>query len=417
MGSPASRCHCPRRPARAPDPCGEAPRRPNLEHPSRPLPAPRPTLAALAHRTLTVALAALALVGQLAYVDALHWNSLGVGRLAQGSLHPALLSSVVTNAVVTAVAVAAALALTFRRDSERGSHALGLGLASWAYLLSYSGITVLLAPDPSSPLRLAYEAHFLFVEALGLAALLRFTALFPTPLTPAATLDPDELPVGLRSAQRVRRLFLTPRAAWVAGVAAPIALLSLTAALGRPLQDAALLLPTDLLRLAALAVVVVNVRGAFVAADLEGRRAVFWLVVGFSLLMGAVGALLGGNVLSAVTGWEIPRFNWRPAVLDLGVIGLIWGASMGVFYRGRLKPGLVARRAGVLAGAVTVGLFLAAGLESLVAGVVATRITLPAGTGTVVAGVAVTLLYLRTHRPIESMLYHAWSAGAHGGER
>lgn len=382
-----------------------------------PPPAPRLTLAALAHRTLAVALAALALVGQVAYMDALHWNSLGIRRLAQGSLHPALLSSVVTSAVVTTVAVAAALTLVFRRDSERGSHALGLSLATWAYLLSYSGITVLLAPDPSSSVRLVYEAHFLFVEALGLAALLRFTALFPTPLTPATTLDPDELPVGLRSAQRVRRLFLTPGGPWVAGVVAPLLLLGLTVALGRPVQDAALLLPTDLLRLAALAVVVVNMRGAFVAADLEGRRAMFWLVVGFALLMGAVGALLGGNVLSAVTGWEIPRFNWRPAVLDLGVIGLIWGASMGVFYRGRLRPGLVARRTGVLAGALTVGLFLAAGLESLVAGVVATRITLPAGIGTLVAGVAMTLLYMRTHRPIESMLYHAWSAGAHHGER
>lgn len=382
-----------------------------------PPPAPRLTLAALAHRALTVALAAMALVGQVAYLDALHWNSLGVRRLTQGSLHPALLSSVVTGAVVTAVAVAAALTLVFRSRPERGSHALGLSLSTWAYLLSYSGITVLLAPDPGAPSRLVFEAHFLFVEALGLAALLRFTALFPTPLAPEATLDPDELPVGLRTAQRVRRLFLTPTGPWAAGIVAPILLLAITTAAGRPLQDAALLLPTDILRLAALAVVVVNMRGAFVAADLEGRRAMFWLVVGFALLMGAVGALLGGNVLSAVTGWEIPSFNWRPAVLDLGVVGLVWGASMGVFYRGRLKPGLVARRIGVAAGALMVGLFLAAGLESLVAGVIATRVTLPAGIGTLVAGVAMTLLYLRTRRPIESMIYHAWAAGGDEGQR
>lgn len=380
-------------------------------------PAARLPLAALVHRTLTVALAALALVGQVAYLDALHWNSLGVRPLAQGSLNPALLSSVATSAVVTTVALAAALALVFRRDPERGGHPLGLSLATWAYLLSYSGITVLLAPDASSPLRLVYEAHFLFVEALGLAALLRFTALFPTPLTAATTLDPEELPIGLRSAQRVRRLFLTPWGPWMAGAVAPVLLLGFTAFLGRPLQDAALLLPTDLLRLAALSVVVVNLRGAFVSADLEGRRAVFWLVAGFTLLMGAVGALLGGNVLAAVTGWEIPRFNWRPAVLDLGVIGLIWGASMGVLYRGQLRPGLVARRTGVLAGAVTVGLFLAAGLESLVAGVVATRVTLPAGIGTLVAGLAMGLLYVRTRRPIESMIYHAWAAGPDDGTR
>lgn len=351
----------------------------------------------------------MALVGQVAYLDALHWNSLGVRRLAQGSLHPALLSAVVTSAVVTTVAVGAALALVFRRSRERGGHPLGLSLATWAYLLSYSGITVLLAPDPGAGVRPVYEAHFLFVEALGLAALLRFTALFPAPLPESATLDPDELPVGLRTAQRLRRLFLRSWGPWAAGLAAPLLLLSIAAGMGRPLQDAALLLLADVFRLAALAVTVLNLRCAFVAADRDARRTMFWLVVGFSLLMSAVGVLLGGNVLSAVTGWEIPSFNWRPAVLDLGVVGLIWGASMGVFYRGRLKPGVVARRTAVLGGALMVALFLAAGLESLVAGVVATRIQLPAGIGTVVAAVGMGLLYLRTHGPLEGVIYHAWA--------
>lgn len=381
-------------------------------------PHPRPTLATLAYRGLTLVLAALALLGQAVYLDALHWNALGLGRLTQGTLAPALLSAAVTGAVVTFVTAGAGVTMAFRRGGERGAHPLGLALVSWGYLLAYSGLTILLAPDPSSPWRLPFEAHFLLVEAVASAALVRFTAVFPSPLRIAALTAPEQLPVGLRTAQRGRILLLTPWGPWAAAVLGAGAVLGANAAGGGAAQDAGLNVVADAMRLGALAVVTLNLRSAFRDADLEGRRALFWFVVGFTLLLGAVGLLLGGNVLTAVTGWEIQGFNWRPVVLDLGVVGLVWGAAMGVYYAGPLRPGLVARRAGVLAGAATVALFLAAGLESLVAGVVATRITLPEGIGTVVAAVAVGLLYMNVRRPVESALYHAWSESAakHGAE-
>jgi hypothetical protein len=122
-----------------------------------------------------------------------------------------------------------------------------------------------------------------------------------------------------------------------------------------------------------------------------------------------VGALLGGNVLTAVTGWEIPGFNWRPAVLNLGVLGLVWGAAMGIFYRGPLKPGQVSRRAAVGGASLTVALFLAAGLESLVAGGVTSSVTLPRGIGTFVAFLTIGILYASARSAIESMIYHAWA--------
>ncbi|MHB1193252.1 MAG: hypothetical protein ACYC6F_09415 [Longimicrobiales bacterium] len=333
----------------------------------------------------------------------------GLGVLGENELHPALRSTVVTGAVVTLVVSFAALTLAFRSDGNRGARPFGLALAAWGYLLAYSGLTVLLAPAPEAPTRALFDVHFLLVEALALSALLRFTALFPVPLRRDAIQDPATVHPLLRAAQHVRAWLLSPAGPWLAGAGACALILAAAAAQGRPIQDAPLIVPADVFRLTALAVVVLNLRAAFVTADTEGRRAGFWFVVGFTLLLGAVGVLLGGNVLTAVTKWAIPGFNWRPVVLDLGVLGLIWGAVRGISYRGGRKPGPVARHAAVLGATVTVALFLAAGLESLLTGVVASPISLPRGGGTLISFVAMSLLYVRIREPVESMLYRAWA--------
>jgi len=354
-------------------------------------------------------LAALALTGQLVYLDVIFWNVSGLGALGENELHPALRSTVVTGAVVTVVVSVAALTLGFRSDGERGARPFGLALAAWGYLLAYSGLTILLAPEPETPARALFDAHFLLVEALALTALLRFTALFPVPLKREAIQDPATLNPLLQPAQHIRAWLLSPAGPWVAGAGACVLTQAANTAQGRPIQDAPLIVLADVFRLTALAVVVLNLRAAFVATNTEGRRAGFWFVVGFTLLLGAVGLLLGGNVLTAVTKWAIPGFNWRPVVLDLGVLGLIWGACMGISYRGALKPGPLARRASLLASTVTVALFLAAGLESLLTGVVASPVSLPRGFGTLISFVAMGLLYVRIREPVESMLYRAWA--------
>ena len=354
-------------------------------------------------------LAALALLGQLAYLDLIYWNVTGLGTLAEGDLQPALRSSVITGAVVTVVVVAAGLQLAFRADGNRGARPFGLALAAWGYLLAYSGLTILFAPAPESPEHALFDAQFLFVEALALAALMRFTALFPVPLRREAIRDPATLRLPLRPLQHVRVWLLSPVGPWVAGAGVCALILAANAGQGRPTEDAPLIALADASRLAALSVVVLNLRAAFIATDTDGRRAGFWFVVGFTLLLGAVGALLGGNVLTAVTKWAIPGLNWRPVVLDVGVVGLIWGSYRGIAYRGAQKPGPLARHAAVLGATVTVALFLAAGLESLLTGVVATPVILPRGVGTLTAFVATGLLYARIRRPVESMLYHAWA--------
>jgi len=380
----------------------------------RPPEPPRHILATVAYRGLTVLLAVLALAGQVTYLDVLYWNVLGVGELTVGGLHTAFRTSVIASASVTAVMAVLAIVLAFRRDSERGARPFALALAGWAYMLAFTGLTLLLSPESGDRLHGAFSAHFLFVEAIASAALLRFTASFPVRLAPEALEDPGTLSVWLRPLQRLRFVLLGSRAPWVAAVAAAVVILAVNRASGRQAEDAALLLLADAMRLAAIAVAVLNLRGAFVAADRDGRRAVFWFVVGFTLLLGAVGVLLGGNLLVAVTGWEHPDFNWRPIALNLGFVGLVWGATMAVAYRGSHRPGPMARHVAVLATAVVVALFLAAGLESLVKGVVAAPFPVPRGIGTVVAFVAVGLLYVRTRRPIEDLVYHAWAEAPEG---
>lgn len=362
-------------------------------------------------RGVTVILVALALLGQAAYLDVLYWNMMGLGRLAMGGVAPALLSAVITGAVVSAVSGILGLTMVFRGDGARGARPLGLALSAWSYLLAYSGITVLFAPDTGSALRFAFEAHFLGVEALGLAALVRFTTVFPRDLSPAALRSPEDLAVGLRTGQHLRLVLLRPWGPWVTAAVALALVLGVNAALGRSTQDTALLPLTDLMRILALAAVVLNLRVAFVSADRTNRRYMFWTVVGFTLLVGAVGALLGGNVLLAVTGWEIEGFNWRPVVLDLGVMGLLWGTAMAVFYNGAMRPGVFTRRLTVMFSMLTAALFLAAGMETLLVA----RSALPPGFGTVVAVVAVGILYVTSRRALESMLYHAWADTSDAG--
>lgn len=357
-----------------------------------------------AYRGVTVILVALALMGQAAYLDVLYWNTMGLGRLAMGGVAPALLSAVITGAVVSLVSGMLGVTMAFRGGGSRGARPLGLALSAWSYLLAYSGTTVLFAPDLGSPFRFAFEAHFLGVEAVGLAALLRFTTLFPTPLHDSDLRPPDQLAVGLRTAQHLRLLMLRPWGPWVFGAVALALVLGVNAGMGRTTQDTALLPLTDILRLLALAVVVLNLRVSFVSSGRDDRRHMFWMVVGFTLLVGAVGALLGGNVLVAVTRWEIPGLNWRPIVLDLGVMGLLWGTGMAVFYEGAMRPGVFTRRATVFLSMLTMALFLAAGMETLLV-----ARSLAQGIGTVLAAVAVGLLYATTRRPLESMLYHTWA--------
>ena len=295
-------------------------------------------LATLAYRGLTSFFSVLALLGQATYLDALYWRPLGFGSMSHGSLRPALLSAVITGAVVS-VAAAARRDLSVRGDNRRGARPLGLALAAWAYLLAYSGMVVLLSPRNGGILRTLFEGHFLIVESIGLAALLRFTAVFPGPLEASDLRAPETVPVGLRTLQRVRIWLLRPGAPWVAAFLAAAVSMVVNAAMGRRLQDTPLLSLVDVFRLGALTLVVLNLRHAFLLADLAMRTRMRSIVVGFTLLIGGVGLVLGGNVLAAVTNWELPRVNWRPSCSTWGC----WGCFGAERWRSSTKVRFIPR--------------------------------------------------------------------------
>lgn len=352
---------------------------------------------------------ALALLGQVAYLDALYWRTLGFGGITYDGTQPALLSAVVTGAVVSVFAGGLAIVMAYRGGGRHGARPLGLAFSAWAYLLAYSGLVVLFTPDLTSPWRIPFEAHFLVVEALGMAGLIRFTLLFPEPARASDFADPATLRYGLGTLQRARLLLLSPPTTWVVILAGVGGATFANELLGRSVQDTALLPLVDLMRLAGLALVVMNIRSAYLAADAGGRRRMLWIAVGFGALMGAIGILLGGNVLAAVTGWELPGLNWRPIVLDIGVIGLMLGAAMGVYYEGDLEPRRIARRGSIALGMAVAALFFASGLETLLSGGVSASVALPDGIGTAVAILIVGFVYTRTHRPLETVLSNAWA--------
>ncbi|MHC4925610.1 MAG: hypothetical protein ACYTG4_16285, partial [Planctomycetota bacterium] len=161
---------------------------------------------------------------------------------------------------------------------------------------------------------------------------------------------------------------------------------------------------------ATFAVVVINLRGSWDARDADGRCRLLWMAVGMSLLVGAVALLVGGNILVTVTGWRSP-LNWRPIVLNLGLLGLLWGSSMAVFYDGRLNPETLVRQSATWAGLATALLFLAAGLEALFSDAMVARISLPEGVGSMAAICLFAWIFEPVRRMVEGIVEQVWSVG------
>lgn len=317
------------------------------------------------------------------------------------------------DAVLTLASALAALILVTRAPRGSGGRPLAVALGVWSYLLAYSGVVALLRPaDPTSWQRTLFEVHFLLVELLGLAALIRFTAIFPRPLG-AEDLEPSEdLPRFMGPLQRLRTVLLGARAPWVAAVVMLAVAVAVNAAVGRPTQDVGLLVVVDLVRLAALSVVVANLRASYLAATGVQRARLHWLAWGFALLLGTIGLLIGLNVLLTVTGWRIPGFNWRPVLLDLGILSLVMGSVLGVLRPHATDPGPRVRSAVLMSGIVLMTLLLASGIEALFSGALVAGLRLPAGVGTVMAVGIMQVVFTRVRSVMDLFLSQAWGGEA-----
>ncbi len=366
-------------------------------------------LATLAYRVLVLSLAALAVVAQLVHLDSLYWNFLGFAGAWAGQTTSSFLTVAVMDAVLTAVSGVVAVVLVFRGDPKRGAFPLAAVLSTWSYLLAYSAVVTFLRPaNPASSARMVFEAHFLLIEMVGLGALVRFASTFPRALTRDDLLPPGDVPVVLRPLQYLRRALLSPVNLWLSVFGGVVAALFINEALARPAQDAALLPVVDVVRFAALALVVSNFRRSYLLAEPPQRRTLHWLALGFAILVGSLCALIGGNVLLTVTGWTVPVINWRPVVLGVGVIGMIGGCAKAVLTDGSTDPTSLVRRAMILSALTLATLLLAAGFEALLSDAVVARLSLPGGLGTMAAIGVMSIIHTRLRQPLENVFDQAW---------
>ena len=336
-------------------------------------------------RLLVLLAATVAAAGQVAYLDALSGQKLGLTGTLRGELRPALLALMTAHAVVSLTTGVLAVVMAFDRSPRRqAARWLAIALAAWSYLMAYSGVTLLLRPD-AGPWRAAFEVHFLLVEAVGLAGLLRFTALYPRPLLPEALRDSASWPAVLAPVRRVTLWLLRPSAPWVAALGVSTLLIAWTVGNDRPVGDAGLHPLADLVRFGAAGLVVLNLRRSWHQATTAGRERLGWLLMGLALLLGMLLLLIGGNVLMAVTGWREPVVAWRPLLLDLGLLGFLASPAIGVRYEGSLRVVRAARRTLAVGAVIALALFFAAGLEALLSGGMLARMDMGRGFGTAVA--------------------------------
>lgn len=370
------------------------------------------TLAIIAVRVLVTLLAVIASVGQVAYLDALSWHKLGWATPMGAQMSSPFLTLMTTDALVSFVAAGLAIVLVLHEGSRQAAaRSLGLALAAWSYLTAYSGVTVLLRPDAGAA-RSLFEAHFLLVEMIGLVGLVRFTALFPEPIGTEGLAPPPTMPGWLRPAHTLSVWMLRPSVPWIVGGLLLLGLWALMVARGVAIGDAGLSPLMDLVRLLAATLVVLNLRRSFALGRAAHRLS--WLLVAFVCLLSALLLVIGGNVLMGVTEWPEPPFAWRALLLDVGVLGFLSALAMSVLYRGAANASVGARRIASLATVVTLGLFLAAGLEALFHGGMLAGFSLRTGVGTLFAFVIVVSTYRSLMRYLDGFFAHLQVAGVAG---
>ena len=363
------------------------------------------TALSISLRIVVILLAVAGISGHLAYLDALWWHSLGLTATVARNVDRATVLLLAAHAFVSAVCSVLAVLLSLNEGRRADSSlALALAFGSWSYLMAYPGVTLLLSPSAPGLERGIFEAHFLLVEVVGLAALLRFTAIFPRPLTEEELRPWATQPAVLMPFHHIGVFMRRDLAPAAVGAVVLAVLWGGTLASGNDLSDAGLSPAMDLVRLAAAGMVVMHMHRAWRMSTEGDRDALMWILAALVILIGSLAVLIGANMLVAVTGFPEPDVAWRPIILDIGIIGFFTGLAMSVLHREGPDPSRLTRRAATLTIVVTCGLILAAGLEALVTGAIFTSYALRTGVGTAVAFAVVLATYRTSARAIERVL-------------
>jgi hypothetical protein len=366
---------------------------------------PRVTVAPTAVRVSVILLAVAGALGHLAYLDALWWHSLGLTATVARNVSSSTIMLLSAHAVVSLVCSVLSIAMVLNeRPRQEAARSLALAFGAWSYLMAYSGVTILFRPAAPGMSREIFEAHFLVVEVVGLAGLLRYTSIFPRPLTTEELQPLETLPKALLPFHHVAVMMRGRYAPVAAAVVVPVSLWSWTSMIGGNISDAGLSRAMDVVRFCAAGLVVMNLVRAWRAATEGDRDGLAWLLVSLSCLLGAIAVVIGGNVLVAVTGFTEPNVAWRPILLDLGMIGFLGGLAWSVLDRGGIDASVVINRVCIAASIVTASLFLAAGLEALFTGGIFPGLALRRGVGTAISFAIMLSMYGGIAKRIERVL-------------
>lgn len=362
------------------------------------------TVVSTAVRVSVILLAIAGTAGQVAYLDALWWHKLGLVSTMAREVSGATIALLTAHAVVSLTCSVLAVTLVLHeRQRDDAGRALGVAFASWSYLMAYSGVTMLFRPIAPGAEREIFEAHFLVVEVLGLAALVRFTGIFPRPLLDEELKPSETLPAALLPFHHAAVFMRGSAAPAGAGLAVILVLWTLTAMTGGELSDTGLSPAMDLVRFLAAGLVVMNLRRSWAAATEGDRDRLTWLLASLCFLIGTLSLLIGGNVLVAVTGFPEPDVAWRPILLDFGTIGFLTGIAMSVLQSGTVDSARLTRRIATFTAAGTAGLFLAAGLEALLSGGGLVAISVRRGAGSAIAFAVILSTYQSLGRLIDRL--------------
>lgn len=351
------------------------------------------SLVPTAVRVSVILLAVAGTAGHVAYLDALWWHSLGLTAPVARNVSSSTLFTLTAHALVSVACSLLSIALVLsERHRQEAARSLGLAFGAWSYLMAYAGVTLLFRPDPGVRREL-FDAHFLLVEMIGLVGLLRFTSIFPRPLT-AAELEPIEtLPAPFLPVYRFAVLMRSRPAPTIAAAVVLALLWGSTSLSGGALGDAGLSRTMNVVRFGAAGLVVMNLRRAWSFATEGDRDALTWLLVGLAALFGTLALLIGGNVLVAVTGFPEPGVSWRPILLDVGQILFLGFIALSILNRGRADPAALLRQVTTVTVVATGGLFLAAGLEALFGGSLVSGMAFRHGVGTAISFAVVLSTY------------------------
>lgn len=252
---------------------------------------------------------------------------------------------------------------------------------------------------------------------LAVAAFVRFSALFPRPLTA------DRLPPARRfpALRRLRAAFLRAPVVWgVTAVAlivlelAPPVLARLAGEPDGPGESAPLFVPVMIglavftyvvLPIAAFALGTRNLRASYRGASEDERRRILWVVAGFAvsawLILGALGLLLGIALLDV----ELEALGIIvPVAIFIAPLVLVTCAAIGILRSGAVDPALVLRRSTVYGALGVLAVVAFAGLENALSALVEARLGLPGIIGSMIAGALVAAVLIPVRGPLQRLV-------------